>query len=737
MMPTLIEAALRSLVLALAVWGGLRIFRVRNVVAQKVAWGLVLAAASFMPILAPWLGRTLPAGASIVVPLRPVVQSTVPDTTTSIQARQNINATPAVISRSVMPAPSAARKSGTRFSKPEPAPLVASEIAPALNTGAVDTSELTAAPASEPMQAAPAHFPLSLPAVGLLLYLVVAGALLFRLLYGLASALHLLFSAKPIPEGTVARLAGTLRPRASTAVASPVTIGSAIVLPASYTEWDQEKLRVVLAHERSHIRQGDFYLQFLAGLYAALVWFSPLGWWLKRTLSDLAETISDRAGLEEAPSSTSYAQILLEFAAAPRPTVLGVAMARSGSLSRRIERLLNDTAFRQAFAGGRRRALIAVLLVPIALVVTTALVRVQAAQDVQPASPATPAGPSAPATAASPAKPSPAHPAAPESFELVSDDEADGAVLVAPRVIVIPAIPKVGPIPPIPAITVQVPQIDIPPISVKVPKIPPMPPISVTVPKVAMNFTAPMVPVAPGQFSFFSLAQDDDSGHRHGHGARYRYMIDGDSYALITGDHQESMNFSGDLHTGDIDKIRQLAHGDFLWFERDDKQYFIDDPAIIAEIKAMYKPMDELGRQQDELGKKQDELGRQQDELGRRQEQASVPAPDMQKEMAEIDAAMAKIRAKMGQNVTQDELGDLQSKLGDLQGKLGDLEGKIGERQGQLGAEQGRLGEQQGKLGAEQGRLGAEQGRIAREADRKVRSIISDSLQNGKAHPVN
>ena len=86
--------------------------------------------------------------------------------------------------------------------------------------------------------------------------------------------------------------------RSSAAISSPVTIGSFVVLPADYRTWDSEKLRIVLAHERSHIRQGDFYLQALAGLYAAIVWFSPLGWWLKRQLSDLAEAISDRSGLE-------------------------------------------------------------------------------------------------------------------------------------------------------------------------------------------------------------------------------------------------------------------------------------------------------------------------------------------------------------------------------------------------------------------------------------------------------
>jgi hypothetical protein len=46
----------------------------------------------------------------------------------------------------------------------------------------------------------------------------------------------------------------------------------------------------------------DFYLQVLAGLYGAMFWFSPLGWWLKRKLSELGEAISDLAGLEEAAS---------------------------------------------------------------------------------------------------------------------------------------------------------------------------------------------------------------------------------------------------------------------------------------------------------------------------------------------------------------------------------------------------------------------------------------------------
>ena len=64
-------------------------------------------------------------------------------------------------------------------------------------------------------------------------------------------------------------------------------------------------------------------------------------------------------------------------------------MARPGSLSRRIERLLNDNSFRQCFAGGRR-ALVVAALAPLALFASTMLVRVQAAADTQsfPSAPA-------------------------------------------------------------------------------------------------------------------------------------------------------------------------------------------------------------------------------------------------------------------------------------------------------------------------------------------------------------
>ena len=271
-----------------------------------------------------------------------------------------------------------------------------------------------------------------------LVYFLVAAGLLVRLLFGLVSAARLWHTSAPVASGSAARWAPDLKLRASHKVSSPVTIGSGVVLPADYTSWTQEKLRVVLAHERSHVSQYDFHLQILAALYTALAWFSPLGWWLKHKLSDLGEAISDRSGLDAASNRSAYAQVLLEFAAAPRPTLIGVAMARNSNISRRIERLLNDSYLRHAFSGGVR-AHFAVLAVPAVLFAATAVVHVEAAgRASQPtptatlASPAIPALPAAPASSAKQAV-----------VALLAPGES--VVATAPA---LPSAPAVAPLPP-------------------------------------------------------------------------------------------------------------------------------------------------------------------------------------------------------------------------------------------------------------------------------------------------
>ncbi len=689
---TLIEAALRSLLVAAVVWAGVRALRVSNVLVQKTAWGLVLLSALAMPVAMRW--QALPPAISVVLPAKlwrqalAKPEAAAPVTTAIERLPPALPQSDSIATESVSRAPEGSSIKPLRFSGP-----AISNVSEPVSSSASQARRSAGGKESAPRWSLPQPGTLAV-----LLYFAVCAGLLFRLLIGVGAAIRLWLKANRVEIDSLPQRyrgqAQTLRVRSSPAISSPVTIGSGVLLPACFRAWDAEKLRIVLAHERSHVRQGDFYLQMLAELYAAVFWFSPLGWWLKRKLGDLSETISDRAGLGAAASGPTYAQILLEFAATPRLTMRGVAMARPSNLSRRIERLLNESTFRQAFAGGGRRALLAVLLVPAALFAASALIRVEAASQ------------SAPAVV-----PQPAQEPLPEPVAPAPPDSAIDA-----------------PLPPEPSADLPAPL-----------------PASQPSPAVLPGFAPPAPPPPPAHFVFshghdMTMASNGREGHGHGNGFSYNYSYsdNGDSYALIGGSGEHNM-FSGHWHEGHadaIEKARKMAHGDFLWFMHGGKSYLVDDPAIVSQIHAMYKPMEELGKKQEELGKQQEALGKQQEELGHKMESATMPTPDMSKEIAELQAQMEKLKAMKGKTMTTDEWAEMESKLGNLQGKLGAMQGEIGAKQGAFGGEMGKLGAMQGKLGAQQGKLGAEQGRLAQEADRQVKSIIDQSLSNGKARPV-
>ena len=751
----LLEAALRSAVLAVAVWIGLRAFSVRNVLAQKVAWGLVLVSALIMPLVLPITahvpGVAIPSASLRWIASRMPHPSQTSQVLMAVPATSPIFTEPAVLEQKHPVAPRAAV-----LARIAPEPVPASTMAPPDLQSAQVTAHPVAAATSPRHDMTSVIPPLSLLQIAGLLYLAVAGVLVLRLVYGLLAAFRVWQSARTV-QLDESELTRGLRLRASDAVSSPVTIGSAVVLPANFPEWDAKKLRIVLAHERSHVRQGDFYLQLLAGVYAAVVWFSPLGWWLKRKLSDLAEAISDRAGLEEAADRTSYAQVLLEFAAAPRPTVIGVAMARSGSLSRRIERLLNDASFRQAFAG-TRRSLATVLVIPVTLFAASALLRVEASGQA-PAAPMPPPAIAPDAGIVAPQAPPP--PAVPPSG--VSTPEQLPYPPATPEIAPVPpafpaqaSTPQVAPAPPAapadpPAMAIAPPPPSSGSLMLIAPRAPhgtgvmilPTPPAGSLSPHLAIVTPRAVYGegygVGRGQSTTTEngTVEHSENGKRSGY--RYSHSSDGNSYAIIRGNGQ-NMSFSGDWIEGrreELEKARKQAGGkDILWFTHGGKSYFVDDPATISQIEAMYKPMEDLGHQQEELGKKQEALGKQQEDLGKQQEAASVPTPDMSKEIAKIDEAMARLKASQGKNMTQDQFAELQERLGELQGRLGEIQGQIGAKQGEFGERMGELGGRMGELGEQMGRLGEQQGRIAQEADHKVKSIIDESLKNGKAHPV-
>src|ERR1039457_5897043 len=225
MISSFIEAALRSVLVALAVWGGLRALRVNNVLAQKMAWGLVLAAAVFMPMLLPVTARwqALPASATLVLPSQPwkllaaFFQATQPVLATSARVHELASAT-------------------------SPLPINYSTEDNSASSSHLPASNNVVAIQPEPVVLRRTISPVE---VGWLLYFSVAAVLLFRLLYGMAAALRLWQTAEPALLDVSTPLAVGLPLRSSDAVSSPVTIGSAIVLPAAYRTRDSEKLRIV------------------------------------------------------------------------------------------------------------------------------------------------------------------------------------------------------------------------------------------------------------------------------------------------------------------------------------------------------------------------------------------------------------------------------------------------------------------------------------------------------------
>jgi len=628
----LLEAGLRSLVMGITLFVALRLLRVHQVRAQRTAWLLALAAAFMMPVLvSAHIGPRLLPDLS-AVHRGPVALSrarTAEAPATIDRSREIGSSSPAI----------------TAFSHKREVPSAFQPVRPTFNLAAI-------------------------------LYFGVAGFLLARLITGFALALRLRSRAH---RATFA-LDAASDIRISNRLTTPVTIASTILLPASSVGWDPSTLRIVLTHERAHVRQHDFFIQLLAGLHSALFWFNPFSWWLQRRLSSLGEALSDFAAVAEAGSRTSYAEVLLTFATGDRWPLAGVAMARTSNLRPRVERLLSDRLFRESSFGRPYLRLLTGALAVLIFAVCTAIPRVHAAQAQAPAPPAQP-------------QPAPV----PPETGVAHPPEADA-----------------------------------------VPPAPPVPEASSSDGKVSISL-APSEAVANSTYIRY---QGNSSAHGSSSatasstpasGFSYANVHNDDVFALVSG--SDSFTFTGDVHAmRALEAIRPSIQGNFIFYRHNGKSYVIQDPAILARAQALFAPMKDLEQQQDVLGKQQEALGKQQEELGRQQEGIKVPAPNLEKQLAELDAAEQKLR-KM-QNVDMESLSELQGEIAEIQGRLGELQGIAGEQQGKIGEKQGELGEKQGKLGEEQGRIGEQLGKIAEDAERQLKPLLDRAIRDGNVKPI-
>jgi beta-lactamase regulating signal transducer with metallopeptidase domain len=210
---------------------------------------------------------------------------------------------------------------------------------------------------SVPRLAASDFFATRLPLLLWALYGVVVVLSLARLATGLILTLRLYRRAAFIDAPWAVGRAI----RASAKVSCPISFGSCILLPADYSEWSQAKLLAVLAHEQSHIRRGDFFIQLLAALHRALFWFSPFAWWLQKRLCELAEAASDEAAIRLLDDRASYAEILVDVSRCARGMPAQVAMAKGPNIHWRIDRILGEAPERNLSLKTRLLAVSAIL----------------------------------------------------------------------------------------------------------------------------------------------------------------------------------------------------------------------------------------------------------------------------------------------------------------------------------------------------------------------------------------
>lgn len=156
--------------------------------------------------------------------------------------------------------------------------------------------------------------------------------------------------------------------RVTSAVNSPATVFSTILVPVDFEGWAAQVQRAVIAHERTHVANRDFYVQWAAQLHRYIFWFNPLAWWLARRLSALSEHISDDAALEATEERAQYAEVLLGFAQRVTRSDHLLQMAGTRTLTARIERILSG---QQAARAGLVKTL-AVVAALLAVVTITA-----------------------------------------------------------------------------------------------------------------------------------------------------------------------------------------------------------------------------------------------------------------------------------------------------------------------------------------------------------------------------
>ena len=509
---------------------------------------------------------------------------------------------------------------------------------------------------------------------------------------------------------------------------SPITAGCfkpIVLVPAALiTGMPVGLLEALLAHELAHIKRHDYLVNLIQSAIEIVLFYHPSVWAISRRIRIEREQIADDLAVDMLGQPHQLAQALSQLDRFQFDTTQLAHAAHGGNLMSRIKRLLRPDVEPVSWK----------MAMPLAgLLAAGAVLYAHAAP--QPPEPPTPPEPLALVEPAEPSVP-PAPPAPPAPLAPTEPPApiAPPAVPDLPQ----PATPATPATPPVPA-TPATPATPAAPATPAVPALPATPP----------------EPAGPVSFKFDRLTVDNGSK-----------LVNG--YAIVRSNKDAMTVSASSRDLRGVALLRNKVKGDFLWFRDGDKTYLVQDPALMAKIDAAWAPVNSIGEQMNEQGKKMEAQGKVMNAIGeemnataqtfsrnaeREGEKYERQMEQVAREQEKVARRMDKAAREMGADSSPEKAREFASKMAALQAEMAPLQKQMAVYQRELSAKMSKLHEQDGpmkalqqkmaeasrpmgELNARMGELNQKQAEAIREAERVLRALMQESLQNGKAQPV-
>jgi len=137
--------------------------------------------------------------------------------------------------------------------------------------------------------------------------------------------------------------------RTTPGLSTPVAWGlgrKLMLLPESVSEWNDDRLRIVLMHEAGHLRRNDCWALLAAEIACALYWCNPLVWFAARQMRREQEHMADDDVIRQGVPAEEYASHLVAIARAGRVPALAAGAVHQSDLSVRVNAILDPRRVR-------------------------------------------------------------------------------------------------------------------------------------------------------------------------------------------------------------------------------------------------------------------------------------------------------------------------------------------------------------------------------------------------------